>query len=318
MDGNGGSRAELGLTGTSGPPNPVGTYRASRLLHGGARWFLHLEAVPGEVGPGGLDRYDFFVVRQDGAVRLRLTSDPAIAYSYKCEWAADEDADGVTIGVLAARWTGTSSTDTVIPGTCGLYLARLDFDASGNPIGLEAEPALATPLPARGQPGREFPDVFGFFAWSPDMARIAFNRDSDRTNIWIADAGSGALALLGAGEGPDWSPDGSKIVCRRYVDGSKPSSVIETLRPDGTGRTILVSVNLRKTPGSSQYVQLPQWSPDGAYVAYNYTVDGHSLNVAYWIYRVAADGTGVTNLTPEVRLPASDGGFVGAWLRTWR
>jgi hypothetical protein len=313
MDGAGANRAALGPA-----PYSDGTLRWSRRLHGGVRWYLHHETVSGEAGPGPGARHDLFVVRQDGAVRLRLTSAPVMAYRWMCDWAADEDESGATIGFVGARWTGPSSADTVIPGTCGLYLARLLFDASGTPTGLEAEPEFATPLPAFGDPGRETPDVAGFFAWSPDMARIAFNRSSDPTNLWVAGVASGALALVGAGESPDWSPDGSKIVCRRFVDGSRPKVAIETIRPDGGGRTTLASVVHRKSASTTQFVHFPQWSPDGSHVAYRLAEwESVGSRTTWWTYRVGADGTGGTNLTPEV-VPGASAGTYGAFLQEWR
>ena len=48
-------------------------------------------------------------------------------------------------------------------------------------------------------------------------------------------------------------------------------------------------------------MQIPQWSPDGAYLAYVYaTYDRASIGFTNLIYRIRRDGTGNTNLTPEV------------------
>ena len=314
MDGGGANRTVLGgLT-----KGPAGTYRPSRLLHGGARWFLHLEPVPSESGPGGDPRDDFFAVRQDGAVRVRLTSDPAIKYQYRCEWGADESETGVTVAVVGARWTGTSYTDTVIPGSCGLYVAHLAFDGVGNVVGLDAEPSLVAALPTRGAVGRESADTWSFLSWSPDMTRIAYNPQiwtGNNLPIRVANLVSGTVTDIGLGNDPDWSPDGSRIVCRRFVEGSKPNqkdaTAIETVSPDGSGRTTVASRPVFVSPTLSQYVSTPKWSPDGGSIAYQLLFDDHYTNGTVCVYRVARDGSGNTNLTP-----GSEGSSL--LLRDWR
>ena len=67
--------------------------------------------------------------------------------------------------------------------------------------------------------------------WSPDGTRIAFvsarsGQDPDRTNytdVWVVDAVAGAAPVQlttweGSDEGPEWSPDGSRIA---YLQGSE-------------------------------------------------------------------------------------------------
>jgi hypothetical protein len=54
------------------------------------------------------------------------------------DWAPDEDAGGATIGMLGRRRTGTTSADTVVPGSVGFYTAHLTFDAAGDVVGFEA------------------------------------------------------------------------------------------------------------------------------------------------------------------------------------
>jgi hypothetical protein len=294
MNGGGGDRTVLtGLTGITG------WYRPSRLLHGASRWFLHLEGVFGETSPRGGIRNDLFAVREDGAVRVRLTGDPTIEYQYSCDWGGDESASGGSIAVVAGRWTGTSSADTVIPGSCGIYTARILFDGAGDVVGLDGEPSLAISLPTRGAAGRETADVFSFIAWSPDMSRFAYSNwgtSEDPRQIWTTDISGGEFSI-GPGEEPSWSPDGSRIVCSRFVPGSRPSrnaTVIETTLWDGSGgRTVVVSC--RTGLGS---VAQPRWSPDGAYIAYEHLPDDYPSTAVSYIRRVRVDGSGDTNLTP--------------------
>ena len=80
---------------------------------------------------------------------------------------------------------------------------------------------------------------------------------------------------------PDWAPDGSRLAFAGLdstVDSPLDAIAIHTVRPDGTGLTMLLSENA----GQSE----PAWSPDGSRIAY--TRDGENRD----IYVMNADGTG--------------------------
>jgi dipeptidyl aminopeptidase/acylaminoacyl peptidase len=308
MDGSGANRSSLARTGDA---------RASRMLHGGRRWFIAPEVVAGEDGPGtATKRYDLFAVRDDGGIRVRLTSDPTMEYGWRLDWAPDENATGSTISVIARRWTGTSSTDTVVPGSWGLYSAHLTFDGAGDVAGLAAEPSFALFLGTSNAGSSADVDAF---SWSPDMRRLVVSSFASSTSpprLRVVDAASGVSAEIGEGERPDWSPDGSKIAYSRYIPGTRSESAIESISPDGTSRATLVSVRTRVSATTSQSVNFPRWSPDGAYVAY---VSTSEVNGASWtrsIYRVSRSGSGNVNLTPEVT--AVQSGFAGYSLHDWR
>lgn len=302
MDGNGGNR--LTYTRTSLP-------RASRMAHGGYRWFLSREDVPGEGAPGPFTtRRDLYAVRSDGGLRVRLTSEPTIDYGGVFDWAPDEGSTGATIGVFARQWTGMGDDDTVVPGSWGLYTARVAFDASGNVVGLEAPPTFTLFLGTRGTTGNESPDP-NSFCWSPDMARLAVSNPSGA--LQVVDVSTGTSTSLGEGYDPDWSPDGSRIVCTRTLRGSSPSrdqSVVESMTPAGADRTVLYSVRSRVGAGTSQYNAYPKWSPDGAYVAFNYVYAQNGSSWTHSIYRVTSTGSGAVNLTPEVVDPAAGDAIV--------
>jgi hypothetical protein len=290
MDGNGGNRAVVMRTHLA--------VHASRKLHGGRRWLLTMEEIADEAGPGGRVRLEVFAVREDGALHVRLTGRPAMEY-WKAEWAPDEDANGATVSMLGRQWTGLSSSDTVVDGTWGLYTAHLTFDGDGNVVGLDADPVFAVSLGTAFFNGglQEMPDVSSY-SWSPDMTRLAADNYGG-TQIRVVDVASGAVVPLGSGANPDWSPDGSKIAYRGNVVTKKAYKyALQTVRPDGTGVTTVLSVA----------VSWPRWSPDGAYIAYTYGSDRN------YVYRVRADGSGSTNLTPDATGGPS-GGFV---LIDWR
>ena len=313
MDGSGGSRAVLLRTSHDARP--------SRRLHGGTRWFLasvRLDLV-------GLSRNDLIAVREDGAREVRLTNnDGTMAYS-NLDWAPDEDGASATVSMVARRWTGPTRDDTVVPGTAGLYTAHLTFDGTGDVVGLDADPAYRLSLGIVGDSLGERADARGY-SWSPDMARLVVQSyyggwDGDPSTpdpqIRVVDATSGAVTPLGAGDVPDWSPDGSKIAYRRWIDGKFPGFALQTVRPDGSGVATLLFFKQRVGATRSQYLYSPKWSPDGAYLAYEYVDAQNGYSWTHYIYRIAADGTGKTNLTPEVTT-GSGGGVFGLALVDWR
>jgi TolB protein len=92
---------------------------------------------------------------------------------------------------------------------------------------------------------------------------------------------------MNAGDGPDWSPDGSRILFRSPDDGSFLNSNLYTIRPDGKDLTRVTNVPPTTTLYSAS------WSPDGASIAFGMMgVEGQAD-----VYTMRADGTGVTPLT---------------------
>jgi Tol biopolymer transport system component len=138
-------------------------------------------------------------------------------------------------------------------------------------------------------------------AWSPDGSKIAFQYNFvDRTytstlkvdaGIWIVNAdGSGLHQVTqrtpGSGWdfGPQWSPDGSKLVFFRS-DLKTQANAVFTVNVDGTGE-------VQVTPRALGAGDSPDWSPDGQWL---YSPDDGSSNV----YKAHPDGTGLTNLTKQ-------------------
>jgi hypothetical protein len=309
MDGGGGSRADLFST-------QSGDVQASRRLHGGKRWFLTREIVPGEPG-FGVARRELFAVREDGALHVRLTGQPTMQY-LRVDWAPDEDESGATISMFGRQWTGTSAADTVVAGTCGLYVAHLSFDADGNAVGLDADPVFRFDLGTYGPPGQELPNA-RTYSWSPDMTKLAVDMRNPG-DIRVIDAVTGAVASFGPGEAPDWSPDGTRIAYARFVPGSSSSRdawTIQTANPEGGSVATLASFRTRVSASTSQSVTGPKWSPDGAHVAYQYVFTQNGARWMHSVYRVAASGGTSTNLTPEVGT-GTGGGTFGLGLRDWR
>ena len=117
--------------------------------------------------------------------------------------------------------------------------------------------------------------------WSPDGQRIAFvsdraEADQGSQNIWLMDSEGGQLQQLTNSDAamqediePAWSPDSSQIAFIRYLaaeragDPASPSGLwlIDVVTGE---ETLLVEM-----AGSLAEVQVPVWSPDGRWLAYN-------------------------------------------------
>ena len=115
-------------------------------------------------------------------------------------------------------------------------------------------------------------------SWSPDGARLVFERTTRSLGLYEVNATRGGLRRLGAGTAPAWSPDGTRIA---FVRGTG----VFTIRPDGTGETKLTAT-ARATAG------LLSWSPDSTRIAVSRGGD---------LYSVRADGGGETRLTTTAR-----------------
>jgi hypothetical protein len=138
-------------------------------------------------------------------------------------------------------------------------------------------------------------------SWSPDGSRIVFSRNpldlsgvdplpagNSRRDLYTVSVGGTELTKLVGGPtddfGPDWSPDGSRIVFARFVDPTSdgPDSLpqIWTIAQDGTD-----AIQLTRGGGSAQD---PAWSADGSMLSFS---DGGSD-----IYLIGADGEGLHRL----------------------
>ena len=132
--------------------------------------------------------------------------------------------------------------------------------------------------------------------WSPDGSRLAFvsNRDGD-DEVFVMNAdGSGVRQLTRnrvRDETPAWSPDGTRIA---FVH-ERPRDVLElwTMRADGRHARRLV----RAFRAVNEQAFSPDWAPDGRTIVFssNRPGDGNPE-----LYRVRADGTGLTRLTRTV------------------
>jgi hypothetical protein len=125
-------------------------------------------------------------------------------------------------------------------------------------------------------------------AWSPDATKIVFASDlqtpgGNFSDLFVMNAadGSGAVNITNTPaideDFPAWSPNGAKIAFSRDGD-------IATVAPDGTGLIPLTATERREIE--------PDWSPNNTQLVFH-----TGTNFDDEIFRMNADGSGVTNLT---------------------
>ena len=124
-------------------------------------------------------------------------------------------------------------------------------------------------------------------SWSPDGARIAFERGG---SLYAADARGGGETLLASGLrrasrdvlGSVWSPDGAELAVASVAAGGRSSSLL-AVAADGSGTRTVFS-------GPGENVN-PSWSPDGRTLAFESDAGGR-----WRVLEAAADGSGARTL----------------------
>jgi TolB protein len=142
--------------------------------------------------------------------------------------------------------------------------------------------------------------------FSPDGRRLVFQRNNvrsakpaDGVALWILDLATGREHRITpypmrAGDTPDWSPDGRRILFHDNLDNAPDISPnLFTIRPDGTGLTQLTFA----TGGDPQYLG-SSYSPDGRKIAAGRRPETGGTNADVIILN--ADGTGIHRLTHTV------------------
>jgi Tol biopolymer transport system component len=136
------------------------------------------------------------------------------------------------------------------------------------------------------------PDVVDDVAWSPDGARLAYvvrPSDTDRSEIWVADAdGSGGepLGLEPGSREPSWSPDGTEIAY------TTSAGRIWIVGADGTGAHAFTNCGPPECVADSS----PAWSPDGSSIAFvRESGAGAVVPFAIFVWPVHGDVPAPTN-----------------------
>jgi Tol biopolymer transport system component/DNA-binding winged helix-turn-helix (wHTH) protein len=134
-------------------------------------------------------------------------------------------------------------------------------------------------------------------ALSPQGHRLAYTQTLDDINIWRIelDAAGKAksqtelIASTFGDHGPDYSPDGQKIV---FTSGRSGNNAIWVCESDGSKPRLLHSCGPYVTG-------TPRWSPDGRWIAFDSRSCAAGANGNPDIYLLSADGGQPTRLTTD-------------------
>jgi TolB protein len=151
------------------------------------------------------------------------------------------------------------------------------------------------------------PDYQADYEWamfSPDGSRLVYEHrrshfaDPRMRRALVVSSANGERRkritpwALNAGDGPDWSPDGGRIVFRSHEDeDERTQSQIYTIRPDGTDLRPLTNFPKGTLVLSSTF------SPDGKQIVFSKA--GKSGKAAVFVMR--ADGTDVRPVVQSAR-----------------
>lgn len=142
--------------------------------------------------------------------------------------------------------------------------------------------------------------------WSPDGRKLVFQRNNVRTAtptdgvaLWTVNLRSGRERRvtpfdLRAGDTPDWSPDGQRILFHSNLDGPDTISAnLYTIRADGTDVRQLTFAE----GGVTQYLG-SSYSPDGKMITFGRRPETGGVAADVFVMRV--DGTNVQPVTRTV------------------
>lgn len=201
---------------------------------------------------------EIYVMNPNGTGVTRLTNEPGLdanpAWSpdgRTIAFGSDRAARGRGLQLHVMNSDGTAQTRL----TLSLAL-NASWSADGRKIAFTSfvSNALQIRLVNADGSGEKFLVDGSEPAWSPDGAKIAFNRGR---SIYVMNAdGTGQTQLtttsIGSDGGPSWSPDGMMIAFNRYAANTGSDSDIYVMKADGTGQTAL-------TKGLREYA--PRWGP---------------------------------------------------------
>jgi Tol biopolymer transport system component len=202
----------------------------------------------------GVDNKEIFVVRATDERKWNVSN--STAAEGNPAWSPDGTR------VVFTRQSASGRTNGEVRLTAGVYVATA------------------------GRPGaRRIMSCAGYceerdFAWSPDGAHIAFvtQKSVETVNADGTDLHAICASRCGQGlAGPQWSPDGTKLLFSNQDVIAFPSigvlpSGIWVASADGSGVRKLTQLDCR--PGTPKLVgcrfdSAPQWSPDGKLIAFS-------------------------------------------------
>jgi Tol biopolymer transport system component len=249
----------------------------------------------------GFRSSDIYSMRADGTDRRRLTQS-----------SAEEYAPAWSPGGTRIAYTRGFEGDVMVMNADGSNKRRLVPDAaapSWSPHGAFVAFTRTRTTPFPGGDGREVTTIFtrpadgsatatrvltpefdGDVDASPDGTRIAYTgiRPYGTSGVYLADPDGGNETFLHTGEGPDWSPDGTRILLRS-------GGALLVVNADGS-----MSTQLPEPAGHDfAFIESWRWHPDGLRVSF---VSQGGTECAD-VYAMNLDGTNVTRQTRADCLP---------------
>jgi TolB protein len=232
---------------------------------------------------------EIWVVNADGTGLRQLTRSKVgcLPLRGRCDGQPAWSPDGSQIAF-------SSGTGRVVDGLAKRYSIYV-MDADGTDV----RRITQRRLPAQGEDSDPM--------WSPDGTQLVFQRlnvrdalPRDGIALWTIDLGTLTEHRVTpwrvrAGDTPDWSPDGARIL---FHSNNKPrkdglSANLYTIHPDGTGLRQLTFA----TGGVIQYLG-SSYSPDGTMITYGRkpATGGRDLNAAD-VFTMWVDGSHKTPVT---------------------
>lgn len=250
-------------------------------------------------GPGRGFRNDIYTMRADGTDRRRLTR------SRRDEWAP---AWGPRGRIAFARGFRGPVWVMDADGSDKRRLVRRGSDPSWSPRGgfVAFERSRVVELP--NEDPEDVASIFRIRAngagvatrlltpeldrevdASPDGSRIAYTslRPYSRSGVYVADADGASESFLHPGKGPDWSPDGTRILLWH-------GGALSVVDADGSDST-----RLPEPAGHDfEFLSAWRWHPDGARVSF--VSPGFECGDVYVMH---LDGSDVTRMTRDGCFP---------------
>jgi Tol biopolymer transport system component len=271
--------------------NPGGTERVplpqiirgepSLGAHGQFRWFLDRRELKEANSTNAPLRVELFAVRDDGQAVEQLTDDPDWIASDWRRWAVDA-ANGAVDGRIS--WTVLARPTEGTPERYQIRTATVRFVDGGKRMELSSRPEILLEALVTAQDCS--PD--GQFLVYTEASTVGDRREN---TLRIRHLSSGKTQVLAEGQGPRWSPDGSRVA---YTH----SRGVWIIRPDGTDPVeIIVDPNPRGRVIRYESFRRPIWSPDSGYLVCDHTKSG---TLRLDMFLLAADGSEQRVLAPDL------------------